>query len=331
MALARPRQQEKVEPTIFTHSVKEEWGRGTLLQEAENKRQILWDDGRLRAIHASHWDRLIEVELSPAEKAELHDELHKKQAATNAAAARAARKKSGASKPKKPPISWAQQLEIFAQIYPGGFDDPTYRKKERGNVEGKEASYKELATRMATQVFDAERMQAKIKGGGTEVFGDALEIAATVKNMLHFVEAGKLTTLPDEAKPAFAQGLFDLLHGDAELAVRFDAWVKALPMDPRPTWTVATIFQSFFAPDEHVFVKPTFWLKQAAILEKDVAYDSTPDGKAYAGFLEVAQSTRHRLEQAGLQPRDLMDVYTFTWRTLAPKAIKSFLGLDKEK
>ncbi len=324
MALARD--QPKIEPTIYTHSLKGEWGRGTLITEAERKRQILWEDERIRFIHESHWDRLIEVELSATEKTELDGQLRKQKAAAEVAAKRAARRKSGASKPKKPPIVWAHQLDIFAQMYPEGFDDPVYRKKERGNVEGQEASYKELATRMAQQVFAPDRMKTKIDAGGLEVFGDAQKIAGTVKNMLHFVEAGKLNALPDEAKPAFATALYDLLHGDGELIGRFNAWVQALPMDPRPTWTVATIFQSFYAPNDHLFVKPTFWLKQAAILEKDVPYDSTPDGKAYVGFLEVAQSTRNRLEQAGLQPRDLMDVYTFTWRTLAPKAIKAYLN-----
>lgn len=318
-------QEQQGEPTIYEHSAKKEWGRGTLIVEAENKRQILWEDESVRNIHMSHWDRLIELELSAEEKVELDAQLRKRKTAAEAAAKRAARKKA-AAKPKKPPVSFVQQLDMFAQMYPQGFQDPAYVKNERGSATDGSRDLKEEAIARAQELFARDRMKAILdRNAGAEIFTDALKIPEAVKNMLHYVEAGKLTNLPEGDRAAFGQALFDLLHGDGELEARFDAFVATLKMDPRPTWTVATIFQAFYALDDHVFVKPTFWLKQALVVDKDVPYDPTPDGKAYAKFVDVARETKRRLEAAGLAPRDLMDVYTFTWRTLSPKAIKAYV------
>ena len=324
MPLAR--EDEKPQPRIFTHAVKEEWGRGTLLSEAENKREILWEDDKVRNIHASHWDRLHEVELSDDEKAKFDETLRARKVTADAASKRAARR-SAASKSrakKKPPVSWPIQLQVFDKLFPGGFEDEKFVARERGIPPGKPPVKAGAALARAHDLLSAERMKDLCDAGREqELFRDMEQIASTVKSMLHFTEKARLTEQSPEERARFVRGVQDLLYGEGTVTERFDRMVAAVPPEPRPSWTVLSFFSGFARPDEQIIIRPTFWLKQASIVDKTVPYDPTPSGAAYAAFLEVAQATFRRLTGAGYNPRDLMDVYIFAWRTLSPKALKA--------
>ncbi|RMH00263.1 MAG: hypothetical protein D6705_00795 [Deltaproteobacteria bacterium] len=321
------RDEEKTEPKIFLHRKMREWGRGTLLREADNKREILWEDDKVRNIHASHWDHLEEVALEDAEKERLDSELREKQAAQQAARGRAARKSKRASSGRKAPVSWPIQLRIFEQLYPGGFDDPALAGKERGLVAGKPPKKLAAAIAQAQDLLSEGRMKDLLDAGrSAELYRDLESLLKPIKSLLHFTEKAQITDMPEERRAAFVQAVFDAIHGDADPAEAFDRVVAAMPEEPRPSWTVASLFLALARPDDHVLVRPTFWLKQAAILDKQVPYDPRPTGAAYAAFLEVAAATRSRLEAAGYTVRDGIDVYLFTAKTLSPKAIKAFSG-----
>ncbi len=324
MPLAR--EDDKPQPRIFTHSVKAEWGRGTLLSEAEDKREILWEDDKVRNIHASHWDRLQEVDLSDEERAKFDETLRARKVTADAASKRAARR-SAASKSrgkKAPPVSWPIQLQIFDKLFPGGFDDDKYVSKERGTPPGKPAVKAGAALARARDLLSAERMKDLCDAGREqELFRDMEQITSTVKSMLHFTEKARLTEQSPQERARFVRGVQDLLYGEGSVAERFDRLIAAVPAEPRPSWTVLSFFSGFAQPSEHIIIRPTFWLKQASIVDKTVPYDPMPSGTAYAAFLEVAQTTFRRLKAADYEPRDLMDVYIFAWRTLSPKVLKA--------
>ena len=81
-------------------------------------------------------------------------------------------------------------------------------------------------------------------------------------------------------------------------------------------------------PADHVFVKPTFFKKQALILDIDPKYDTTPNATTYEQFNAAAKRTMELLQEAGQRPRDLWDVHVFVCKTLSPKAIKEATGVE---
>ena len=81
------------------------------------------------------------------------------------------------------------------------------------------------------------------------------------------------------------------------------------------TWPFATIFAAFVGPDEFTCVKPTAFSSQGATLGLTVEKTQPVTAAGYKQFAEIATKTRVLLEAAGQKPRDLMDVYSFIWRT----------------
>ena len=83
------------------------------------------------------------------------------------------------------------------------------------------------------------------------------------------------------------------------------------------------MFAALFAPGEHFFVRATIADKQATILNVETMRKPAPDGATYERFVAMAQTLAARLRASGLTPRDLMDVYSFSWRTLHEKSQKA--------
>ena len=120
-------------------------------------------------------------------------------------------------------------------------------------------------------------------------------------------------------------GLKDLLHGTGEYAERVERFAAALTLKDskgvakKVTWPLATVFGSLFDPKQHTCVKPTAFAAQALMLGMSVQKTQALNADGYRQFLEVATRTQKLLRDAGAQPRDLVDVYTFIWRTHGDK------------
>ena len=61
---------------------------------------------------------------------------------------------------------------------------------------------------------------------------------------------------------AFAQGLYEFLHGSADMETRFDRWCDVVAGLPRRqtrvlTWPVVTVVGFIVQPQAHIFLKPT--------------------------------------------------------------------------
>jgi hypothetical protein len=62
-------------------------------------------------------------------------------------------------------------------------------------------------------------------------------------------------------------------------------------------------------------VKPTIFASQSTMLGDPLAASQPVTGAAYEKFRQIALRTRDLLVKAGHAPRDLMDVYSFIYRT----------------
>jgi hypothetical protein len=121
-----------------------------------------------------------------------------------------------------------------------------------------------------------------------------------------------------------ARSLRDLIVGDKPYGNRFTRFVASLTAacEKRPSWRLATALPALLQPQEHVCVRKSVFLKQAATIAPELRYTRGPRRKSYESFLAVANRTRDRLLDAGLNPQDLLDIHDFAWLTLRPAAGK---------
>jgi hypothetical protein len=121
---------------------------------------------------------------------------------------------------------------------------------------------------------------------------------------------------PPAGARAFAQGLYDFLHGPGETERRFTTWCEVVEGLPRRqtrvlTWPVVTVFGFIAQPTAHIFLKPVVTKRAAKALELSFEYESRPRWETYAEFLNLARVVRKNLRD--LHPRDLIDLQSFLW------------------
>ena len=113
---------------------------------------------------------------------------------------------------------------------------------------------------------------------------------------------------------AFAQALFEFLHGRGTESHRFERWCEALSGLPRKqtrvlTWPVTTVFGFIAQPDRHIFLKPNVTKRAAAAYGFDFEYLSKPSWPTYQSVLNFGQQVL--ADQRALRPRDLIDAQSF--------------------
>jgi len=292
------------------------WGVGIVVEENEGKRTLDFEDG-VRRIVAVSFGKLELVTPAPEQAAQLET--------MSKGIQRAADAKPKSKRPDRPPpapkMTFDQQIGRFEMLFVGSFGGEAYQREERGLADGTgKKPHKDTAIELAHQELSKEKLEQALSNGDFTSVLASLKNALTSMSLLHPIELIRLTKMEAENLPSYVGALRDLLHGTGDFGPRFDALVTNLHVKD-PTWTMATIVSAMFTPGEHVFVKPSFFKDQAVILGIPVDYKSIPDANVYEQFRKVALEVRRRLEEKGQKPRDLMDVYTFIWRTLAsPKA-----------
>jgi hypothetical protein len=115
---------------------------------------------------------------------------------------------------------------------------------------------------------------------------------------------------------AFAEGLFEFLHGGGGMEERFEQWCAVVAALPRRqtrvlTWPLVTVFAFIAQPDRHIFLKPTATRRAADIYGYDFNYQSKPNWETYSRLLDFAEIVRRDLRD--LRPRDMIDVQSFLW------------------
>jgi len=313
-----------VPPRVFEHNSRKDWGRSVLLMEIPDKRTFLFEDGAERSFRPDYWHKMELLEVQPNEAVRI-DRLARR----NQAPAPGSGRKSKAP-PKKPDITFEQQVAYFMKLYPVGFEDESFIKAERGEAGTKAGEkLKEAALERAEEQLTRKRINKLVDGGhADELHQLAYEFFVGTKSTVQKAEATRFKNMPAEARIGFAESLRELLYGDRSYPIRFDSFVAALDVEGGPTWPLATLLQALVYRADHLFVKPTFMKKQALILDIDPKYDTTPNATTYEQFVKAAQKTMELLQEAGQRPRDMWDVHTFSCKTLSPKAIKEATGVE---
>jgi hypothetical protein len=198
----------------------------------------------------------------------------------------------------------------FLRFYRKGFRDENYIELER--------AYKWQAHQRWEEQLNRAEFRALLKAGEfCEIAGRAVKIESRTNLIFSFEKMA----LRDAVKPlagarAFANGLYEFLHGAGAVEKKFARWCEVVGGLPRRqtrvlTWPMVTVFGFIAQPDTHMFLKPTVTRIAAREYGFDFQYSSRPAWPTYASLLEFARVVRRDL--ADLCPRDMIDVQSFIW------------------
>lgn len=198
----------------------------------------------------------------------------------------------------------------FLRLFPGGFRDETYIDWER--------DYKwEAHERWEAELNQLEHRRLLRAGDFREVAARAVRIESRTNLLFSFEKMAVRDAVKTVAGArAFAEGLYDLLHGAGDLERKFARWRDAVEGLPRKqtrvlTWPVVTVFGFIAQPATHIFLKPNVTREAAREYEFDFRYQSRPAWDTYASLLEFAATARRDLRD--LRPRDMIDIQSFLW------------------
>ena len=312
-------QQPTAVPTIYEHLKFPAWGRGVAFAEHPDRRDFIFEDGATR-VFKNEGSPLVPVALPGQEAVALGQALHKKRPPAPAAKKKTSARKATPRHVVPETLTFQNQLDLFLATFPQGFADPKFIAQERGT--GTNAG-KEPARERARELLARPRLEAHLAAGEhAQIFDAAWRLVSTTRNMLHpTFEANDFRDTRPATYEAFARALVALLHGDGPVAPRFDAFATSLATK-RPYWTLATVFSALSRPQESFFAKPKWEQQQARILGMEEPPSGVPTHAGYLLYAAVGTAVRDRLVAAGQTPRDLLDVYSFIWRTLSDSAVK---------
>jgi hypothetical protein len=212
--------------------------------------------------------------------------------------------------PAPPPRHAVKARRKFLNAFPGGFRDETYLDWERDYKWNAHRRWRDALSEATFRRMIDERQFQKIA---------ALAIAIESRTNLLF--SFEKMALRDAVRSpagaaAFATALFDLLHGDGPLQLRFSSWVAAVDRLPRRqtrvlTWPLVTVFGFIAQPATHFFFKPTVTREAARRYGVELPYASRPSWPLYRDLLAFVRTVRSDISD--LKPRDMIDLQSFLW------------------
>lgn len=295
---------ESLEGQVVEHKVRPEWGPAVLVWRREDKSGFQFEDGQIRAFKDDWLHMLVPIAgaLDPTSQLAL---LLQRRAELAEEEAR------GGKRSTKPALPFEEQVRRFRVEHAEGFASETWLKGIRGEGETRRLKrFRNPALAEAQDLLSKKSLAALLKG---EQHEEIWKVAVKVMRGTDLVAPSQLKSVKEkepEAMPAYATSVFDLLHGDADMAIRFDAHVMAVGR-ANCSWQLATAMLALMNPEEYVCVRPSNFGTQARLLAPHLRISSVPNGRSYTGWLAMAKNVRQKLVDSGTAPADLMDVYDF--------------------
>ena len=198
----------------------------------------------------------------------------------------------------------------FLRFFPEGFKDETYIAWERG--------YKLRARERWNELLSRPVFRQLLKAGDfAGISARALKSLSGTNLLFSFENMALRDAMKTDAGArAFAEGLYEFLHGRAALPKRFDDWCETVASLPKKqsrvfTHPVTTVFGFIAQPETHIFLKPTATRAAAERYGFDFHYEPRPSWMTYRSLLEFASVVAADI--ADLKPRDMIDIQSFIW------------------
>lgn len=305
---------------LVKHTKRPEWGFAVMIWERDSTRAYQFEDGKLRKIRKGYYKLLEPVD----EFDERADGVRKNLLRVVEAGDDSDVKIIEAVCP------FSAQVELFTQLYPGGFEDPEWIEDHRRPKGNPLKRHRSPVVSAAKETLSASRCEEALASDGHVRLADEMADILAGTDLVAVSHAKALRGLADEEKRRFVEAAVPLLHGDDPYGKRLKTYLKTLTelFDERPNWRMATVLSGLLHPQSHVVVRRSAFVRQAGSIAPTADYSRRATVRSYRNFLRVATETRKRLASAGHEARDLLDIHDFIWTTLRTAALEH-LGTDK--
>jgi hypothetical protein len=113
-------------------------------------------------------------------------------------------------------------------------------------------------------------------------------------NLVHYIEKAKFVDSKNiPYQQPFAEALYDLLHGSAEMEQRFTKFCDLLSEMGANKWTIATYYQFLATDGKWMFMKPSIMKRMADSLKIALNYKAEPNWLTYSKLQELADRVEH--------------------------------------
>ena len=318
-------------PHLYQHKKRKEWGFAIMAWERDGKRGYQFEDGELRVFKEGYY-QLLEEMSDVANSTAIMARLEAKRA--SAAKKDDKKKRSGGSRRSGPDIedlpTMGEQVMVFKDLYPQGFDDPKWIKDHRGGDGRALKRHRAPAIKRAQDSLNKDSLEALINAGQTR---SVLERACEVLDKTDLVTKSQVDPLRDTGRDSrLAQALLDFLHGDGDLETRFAMLCRALATATKkpPSWQLATALGALVHPTDFVCVRPSVFSTQSVTMAPRLRPSKSPTSATFVGYCEMARKIQAALINEGLEPVDLLDIHDFIWVTLRPAANEILVRIRAE-
>jgi hypothetical protein len=307
---------EDLPEQLYRHSQRPEWGMALLAWERNGRRAYQFEDGKLRKIQEGYYDLLDPVDPQEGPITAVR---------TNLQAAITALKGGAEHKVYKAVCTFEQQIGLFTKLYPKGFKDPKWIDDKRGTTEGNSLKRHRVPSMAAAQeALDPVRAGSLIDEGQQGELTESILAVLADTNLVPLSHVKTLRRLDEEEASEYAEVVFALVHGEGSFDDRFNTYLDMLSrfLGGRPSWRIGTSLIALVHPQEHVAVRRSAFIRQAGSIAPTGVYTRKPKVASYRSFRRVALGAKSRLEGAGHEPADLLDVHDFIWTTLRKSALE---------
>jgi hypothetical protein len=225
------------------------------------------------------------------------------------------------------------QLNYFLQQFEDGFAGAKWQRHSRGALAARRLKrHRDLALEEAQAKLSRSAMDARLSDHQhPELWQDFVQVAGNTD----LVNAKGLASVsPAEPREAaeLTKALRHCLYGEGPFEARFQRFLSACQSVSRGpvSWPLLTLAPALLFPDEHVCVQLNVFREQARWMAPRLLRSGAPSPATYARFLEMARLVSRKLAEAGIAPRDLLDVTDFMQLTTSPRARKAVLGFSYE-
>jgi hypothetical protein len=198
----------------------------------------------------------------------------------------------------------------FLRFFPAGYRDEKYVDWERGY---KWTAHEQWAEHLRCDVYRRMLDDAR--------FAEIAQRAVSIESRTNLLFSFEKMALRDAVKSAagaraFANGLYDFLHGRGADESKFERWSEVVAALPRKqtrvlTWPLVTVWGFLALPEQHIFLKPNVTRLAAEAYGYDFEYQSRPNWCTYDSLRGFAE--RVRTDTRDLGPIDMIDLQSFIW------------------
>jgi hypothetical protein len=301
---------------LYRHKKRPQWGVAILAADDGDVRSYQFEDGRLRKFKKGYFKLMEPVDEIRGSRETLVESL------TQAAQEKGNR--FAEIETLEPVAPFQAQVDLFLELYPKGFADEEWIADHRARESGSALKrHREPAITAVRETLSAEACQEWMAQEDYAGLAEALRSVLSSTDLVSLKHVRVLKGLEAEETKHLAEAVTDLLHGEDEYRRRFRGWLRVLGgiVGGRPSWRLATALPALAFPDEQTCVRHSAFKRQAAVISPRSRYSRKARVVPYENFRQVAFAVRKRLEAAGQEPRDLLDVYDFIWTTLRSAAL----------